>query len=331
MYPLGEQFAVDYTKAKCDGKAVVQGNNYRFSILTERVIRLEFSPSGQFNDKPTQIIRRRKLGLPDFSVSQDANILQIDTKYFTLFYIKGQPFTGTTVDPMHNLKVTLKSNERDRCKDWYYGHPEARNLYGNMIGVDVNLPAPLQKGIYSLDGFASIDDSKTKRLEADGTLIEPVADAIDLYLFMYDKDFKQALFDYFKITGAPPLIPRYALGNWWSRNIDYDDIKLNDLIKDFEKERIPLSVMVFDHDWHVRNVGDLRDLKVGYSFNTNLIKDPSKAINEFHKRGIKVGLVINPLGGFYPHETFYKNASEFLKVTNNSVIIRVIRNRFILE
>ena len=88
MYPLGEQFAVDYTKAKCDGKAVVQGNNYRFSILTERVIRLEFSPSGQFNDKPTQIIRRRKLGLPDFSVSQDANILQIDTKYFTLFYIK---------------------------------------------------------------------------------------------------------------------------------------------------------------------------------------------------------------------------------------------------
>ena len=34
---------------------------------------------------------------------------------------------------------------------------------------------------------------------------------------MYDKDFKEALTDYFKITGFPELLPRYALGNWWSK------------------------------------------------------------------------------------------------------------------
>ena len=53
---------------------------------------------------------------------------------------------------------------------------------------------------------------------------------------MYDRDFKQALFDYFKMTGAPALIPRYALGNWWSRNTIYDDKSLNDLAQKMNEE-----------------------------------------------------------------------------------------------
>ena len=40
MYPLGKQFEVDYTKAKSDKKLVVQGANYRISVITERVVRL---------------------------------------------------------------------------------------------------------------------------------------------------------------------------------------------------------------------------------------------------------------------------------------------------
>jgi len=214
MYPLGKQFEVDYTKAKSDKKVVVQGNNYRITVISERIVRLEFSPTGQFNDRPTQLIKKRNIGLPDFSVRQDANIVEVSTKYFSLNYIKGQPFYGTKIDPMKNLKITLVSKERDRCKDWYVGHPEARNMLGNMVAVDVNIPTNLQKGLYSLDGFASIDDSYSKVIMEDGTLAPPLDNHLDIYVFMYDKDFKHALFDYFKMTGAPALIPRYALGNW---------------------------------------------------------------------------------------------------------------------
>jgi len=107
MYPLGKQFEVDYTKAKSDKKVVVQGNNYRITVISERIVRLEFSPTGQFNDRPTQLIKKRNIGLPDFSVRQDANFVEITTKYFALNYIKGQPFVGPKVDPMKNLKITL--------------------------------------------------------------------------------------------------------------------------------------------------------------------------------------------------------------------------------
>lgn len=53
MYPLGKQFEVDYTKAKSDKRAIVQGNSYRISVISERIIRLEYSQAGQFIDRPT--------------------------------------------------------------------------------------------------------------------------------------------------------------------------------------------------------------------------------------------------------------------------------------
>ena len=320
MYPLGKQFEVDYTKAKCDKKAVVQGSNYRFSVISERIIRIEFSPDGIFLDKPTQLIRKRNIGLADFSVRQDATFLEISTKYFTLSYIKGQNFYGTKIDPMKNLKVSLLAKERDRCKDWYVGHPEARNLMGNMIGVDVDIPTNLKKGLYSIDGFVSIDDSNSQVIEQDGSLGPSLSNHLDIYVFMYDRDFKHALFDYFKMTGAPSLIPRYALGNWWSRNTIYDDESVHNLIRHFEKKMIPFSVMLFDHDWHIRNINSLKNLKVGYTFNTSLFKNPENMINEFHKRGIRVGLIINPTDGIYPHEQFYSQVSEYLQITDGNII-----------
>ena len=320
MYPLGKQFEVDYSRAASDKKVVVQGANYRFSIITERVVRLEFSPSGQFNDRPTQLIKNRHIGLPDFSVRQDANIVEITTKYFSLNYIKGQPFTGTKVDPMRNLKITLLSRERDRSKDWYFGHPEARNMLGNMVGVDVAISNNMQRGLYSLDGFVSLDDSSSKIIMEDGTLEEPLANYLDLYVFMYDKDFKQALFDYFKMTGAPALIPRFALGNWWSRNIEYDEQGVKDLIRHFEKKKIPLAVMVFDHDWHLRNVGDFKDLKTGFTFNPELFPNPQEMINEFHRRGIRVGVCINPANGIYMHEQYYSQAAKLLQMEEPAII-----------
>lgn len=321
MYPLGKQFEVDYTKARSDDKAVVKGSNFRISVITERIVRLEFSPSGQFVDRPTQLVLKRNLGLADFSVKQDTQFLEIITKYFSLSYIKRQPFIGTKVDPMKNLKITLNSRERDRNKDWYYEHPEVRNMNGNMVSIDIPLQKKLYKGLYSLDGFSSIDDSKSKLIMEDGTLAEPPADHTDIYVFMYDKDFKQVLFDYFKMSGSPALIPRYAFGNWWSRNVTYNDDSVDDLIKKFEKKKIPLSIMLFDRDWHYRNVGEKVSLTTGYTFNSDLFKNPKELVDKFHQKGIRVGLAIEPSGGFYPHEAYYKQASEYLGITDNKTIL----------
>ena len=321
MYLLGKQFFVDRSNSKAHDKCVIQGKTYRISVITERVIRLEYSPTGQFIDRPTQFALSRNFGPKDINGNQNNSLLEIISRYFVLNYVKEQPFSGSKVDPMKNLKITLRSRDKDRNKSWYYGHPEARNMKGNFVGVDVRIDDIQSRGLYSLDGFVSFDDSKSKIIMEDGTLAEPPVDHTDIYVFMYDMDFKRALLDYFKITGEPPLLPRYALGNWWSRNTDYNDQGLYSLIKNFERKRIPLSIMLFDNDWHYRNVGDNVDLKTGFTFNTTLIKNPQAMINQFHSRGIRVGLCVNPTDGFYPHEAFYRQASEFLGLTESKIIL----------
>ena len=307
MYQLGKQFEIDYTNIKPNDKSVIQGKKFRITVLTERVVRLEFSESGVFVDRPTQLIINRNTNYSNFKFEQDNSGLRITNKFFVLDYVKEKPFLGSKIDPMKNLKITLRSPDKDRCKDWYFGHPEARNMNGNMISVDVGASGYYTKGLYSLDGFASINDSLSKILMEDGTLVDPPENHTDLYVFMYDHDFKHALADYFKITGEPALIPRYALGNWWSRNIKYNDKNIPLLVKNFERKRIPLAVMLFDNDWHYRDVGKLSGLKTGFTFNPDLFPNPQLMIQEFPRRGVRVGLCINPTNGIYPFEVAFRS------------------------
>ena len=321
MYPLGKQFFIDPAKAKTDPKACVKGSKYRISVLTERVVRIEYNPNGVFVDEPTELVVNRNVGVPAFTLRQVQNTIEIDTKYFRLTYVKEQPLEGNNFNPGKNLKITLVSKkDKDRERDWYYKHPEVRNMKGNVCGFDVPLNSAFERGLYSIEGFASFNDSNNKIVSPDGTLVDRPAGHIDVYVFMYDTDFKEALVDYFKITGFPELLPRYALGNWWSRNLNYNQETIFDLVKKFEKKRIPLSVIALDNGWHYTEVGDKKDLKSGFTFNKGLFSNPQDTIKKLHEKNIRVGLCVNPKDGFYPHEAFYPKAAEYLGIKDNSII-----------
>ena len=46
-------FIPDLTKAKANEQAVFRGANYRISVLSERLIRMEYSVDGHFSDNLT--------------------------------------------------------------------------------------------------------------------------------------------------------------------------------------------------------------------------------------------------------------------------------------
>ena len=189
MYPLGKQFEIDGSKAKSDDKCTYKGKHYRITVLSERLVRLEYTPSGVFVDVPSQFVSNRAFMYPTYQTKQDSKFLEITTKYFRLTYVKEAPFSGTKVDPMKNLKITLFMGGKENDRDWYYGHPEVRNLGGNMISEDINTPKPLRRGLYSLEGFASFDDSNSLLFYPDGTLYNREAGSLDIYVFMYKNDF----------------------------------------------------------------------------------------------------------------------------------------------
>ena len=123
MASISASFIPDINSAMSNSQAVFSGNNYRITILTERLIRLEFNLDGSFCNTPTLLVQNRAFPVPAFKVEQDERYLVITTKYFMLQYMKNKPFLGPKYAPDTNLKVVLNNTD----KVWYYGHPEARN------------------------------------------------------------------------------------------------------------------------------------------------------------------------------------------------------------
>lgn len=56
MYDFGTHFEVDLTKSKTPSSNVFRGKTYRISILSDVLIRFEYSETGSFNDYPTFLL-----------------------------------------------------------------------------------------------------------------------------------------------------------------------------------------------------------------------------------------------------------------------------------
>lgn len=321
---IGEQFVFDHTSAASNPENIVQGQKYRFTILSERVIRMEYNEEGIFEDRPTTLIWHRNMDPVPFSKKETHHILEITTKYFHLRYVKEKPFYGGKIGVMSNLRVSLLNSDRI----WYYKHPEVRN-YGTpgMSFDSYEKKFKLKKGLFSIDGFATIDDSEHPIMNENG-MVEPRSHAeIDLYLFMYLKDFGYCLQDYFALTGSPALIPRYALGNWWGKDVDYNDQSLKDLLSKFKDKGIPLSVLLLNDSWHLME----KKLKAGFTWNRKQFQEPIKVVNTLHQNGIRLGLTIKPLQGFPPYEEQYEKIKEHMVPDQNGVIPFPVYNPEMLD
>ena len=315
MYNLGEQFKVKYESAKANDKSVILGAQYRFTVLKEGLLRLEYSKEGVFTDAPTELVWFRNFPTPEFTIREDNHFLELSTKIFKLTYIKNKPFLGSKLNPKSNLRVELLGTD----KVWYFGHPEVRNYQAPGMALDSDGETKV-KGLYSPDGFASINDSKSSILEETGTLISTPLKRTDIYLFMYNKDFKTCLKDYYDLTGKPALIPRYALGNWWSRDIDYTDQDVAKLVEDFDHHNVPLSVFLLNSAWHKKPTDKKKTVNTGFSWDKEKYPNYLKLIKYLHSKGIRLGLNINPIENIYPIEDSYAKAAEYLGVTDGEVI-----------
>ena len=81
---MDAHFKVDLTNAKSKKEAIFQGEKYRITVLTERLVRLEYNKDGIFFDDVTEQVVNRNFPVPNFKVVQDERYLEITTSYFML-------------------------------------------------------------------------------------------------------------------------------------------------------------------------------------------------------------------------------------------------------
>ena len=223
--------------------------------------------------------------------------LHLETAGLKLTYTVAATFKPDT------LSIKLKHLDTT----WHYGEVDTQNLKGTYRTLDtISGSTPLEDGLLSRSGWAVIDDSHTLIFNDEGWL-EARAQAEssqDLYFFGYGQAYAQCLRDYCQIAGEVPLLPRWALGNWWSRYHAYTQADLTALMESFRQHEVPLSVCIVDMDWHLTDVGPYNGW-TGYTWNRELFPDPEAFITWLHELGLKTALNLHPALGIRPYEAAY--------------------------
>lgn len=289
-----------------ENKTYVSGQ-IRLSIITDHILRLERVEGDTFADLATQKIMHRDFGSPSFSVKDNMLDIEVTTadrvfhvdKETLLVSVKLENYwvDSHQVHPLGGTFRTLDNGLGDRI------------LFGENKG-----PVKLSDSIFSLEGVAEIDDSASYLLEENGTLSARKSGDIDRYILAFGKDYLGGLREFYGLTGFTPLLPKYALGNWWSRYYAYRQQEYIDLMDKFKDKGIPLTVATIDMDWHlVKNVP--KDATThskfwgrgwtGYTFDTDLFPDYKQFFRDLKERGLAITMNLHPHDGIRYFEKQY--------------------------
>ena len=317
LFVSGLLFAENNPVARPEAQVVV--GNARFTVLTDRLVRMEWSESGAFEDNATLAIVNRDLPVPKFTVTRSGEGVRIKTAALELNYKGGGKFTAD------NLSVHFSLSRK--IVTWKPGTPDTGNLMGTARTLDgcegpekINYNDPMETGILSRDGWALVDESTRHLLVKEDSdwgewvAARPEGEVQDWYLFAYGHDYKAALADFTKVAGKIPLPPKYVFGYWWSRYWAYTDDEFLALGREFRERKLPIDIMVIDMDWHETWPEAARRTRddhgeglgwTGYTWNQDLIGDPEGFLGEVHSMHLKTSLNLHPAVGIIPREKVY--------------------------
>ena len=289
-----------------DSRAVLRGQNWRITVLTERLFRLEYAENGEFRDTATQTVLCREFPVPEFTAAETENGLVVETDYVRLRYDR-KPFSP------EGLSAELKGVYFAYASIWHYGET-VRTLGGTARTLDgADGEIPLEDGLVSFLGYAVLDDSAGMGMDGTGRLLPAGQAGTDLYVFAYGRDYRGAVRDFLRLSGSVPVVPRFALGNWWSRFYPYTQAEYRTLMERFRKEDIPLCVSVLDMNWHVTEIDPKYGTGwTGYTWDREKFPEPEKLLAWLHAQGLAVTLNDHPADGIRPCEERYAETAEAL-------------------
>ncbi len=287
---------------------MVTGDKYRITMLTEGLIRLEYSEDGVFEDSATQMAFYRDFPKTSYRVVETEDGIEIHTSRIHLQYDQKE-FAG------HGLSIQVVGGCSNYESVWRFGE-QGCSLGGTARTLDgADGAVSLESGVISRNGYAVLDDSRSQILLEDGWIAPRKKGIWDLYFFGYGNDYKQALRDFYFLCGKTPMLPRFALGNWWSRYYKYTEQTYMDLMERFDQENLPFTVAVIDMDWHLVDIDPQYGSGwTGYTWNKELFADPARFLSRLHERGMRVTLNVHPADGVRAHEEMYEQMAKALGV-----------------
>lgn len=252
---------------------VIQGKA-RFTVLAPDLIRMEYSPAGQFIDELSVAVVKREGQATAQSQSKDG-WLELKTEKMTLRYkLDSGAFTEQT--------LAISWHDAQGSHAWKPGDKDEENLGGVVGDIAIRSKAVNDPGLLSRKGCYLLDDSATALRDAATQWVKPrpVQGGQDWYFFVYGRDFAGMLRRTAQLLGPVPMVPRYVLGAWFGSRANYADNQWKLIVDRYREEHLPLDMLVLDSlSW--TNV-----VWSGYDFDYEQLPDPKGFIQWMLKRGV---------------------------------------------
>ncbi len=262
--------------------------NARFTVFSDRALRMEYRPSGRF-PKTTPVTLAEKLpATKPAEVAKRGRTLTLKTESLTLTYTDdGKPFhagnlriehpglfaktnvwrPGDTPDPLcehvRSLDVWTHWDEFEREE-----HP---GLFDRGGARAIDLPQVVRQPAKKWYGFPPDTDPDCK----------------DCVFIAHGQELQAALADFVALFGPIPLVPRWTFGFWYSRWFEYTQQDILKIAKQYRRAGLPMDVMVIDTEW--RQCG-----WDGYDWHKQRFPRPRALIKELKKMGLRVPLNDHP-------------------------------------
>ena len=182
---------------------ILRCGDTRVTVLTDRLFRIE---RGSFTDEATQAVWYRDFPAVEYTWHcESGRTLTIDPQRLENSEVEFADGSRAKLDNAENLLGTCST--LDTNGEHLREHPDVTRYDRAHI--------PLEQGVCARNGAAVYDDSRSLLLLPDGRLLP--RSGTDCYVFAYGHDYPAAVRALYRLCGRTPVLPRWALGNWWCR------------------------------------------------------------------------------------------------------------------
>lgn len=283
------------TSAKAGNDQIHIIDGIRITFLTSRLIRVE---SGDFTDLASYTVWFRNFKSGNMKVTKQGVKILAETDD-VIFTIKNSVPYSVYFKDKKNTEIFKKQ----------------RNLKGTCRTLDMTFGAvSLDDGFITENGAYLLKDD-SMLIDEGGKFTARCGNSRDYYAFAYGKNYRDTIRAFYQISSPTPLIPRYALGVWWSRYHAYTQQEYLDLMARFKAEDIPLTVATVDMDWHwVKDIDKKFGVKykgwTGYSWNTELFPDYKEFFRRLKEDNLHITLNLHPADGVHSYEDMYEDMAK---------------------
>ena len=183
------------------------------------------------------------------------------------------------------LGMNRRGNRLQLYNRAHYGYETKAELMNFCI------PLVMSSKLYAVHfdnaaiGYLDLDSQKNN------TLTYETISGRKTYQVIVGDSWADLVSNYTDLTGKQPLLPRWALGNFSSRFGYHNQDEVENTIKKFEQNQIPVDAIILDLYWFGKTIkgtmGNLEWDKVNFP-------NPDKMISDLNAKGLKTILITEP-------------------------------------